>query len=425
MRFYSNRNHDVSVSLHQAIDDGLAKDGGLYIPESFPEACLDLQQHYMTFAYQCLQAYFQADELQDHLEAICNKTFTFAVPLKKLSEKIALLELFHGPTLSFKDFGARFLANTMQHIPHDKPRVILVATSGDTGSAVAAAFNGRKDSYVCILYPKDMVSSRQEKQLNCWGDNIITCCVSGTFDQCQSMVKQSFQDEQLHQLFDLTTSNSINIGRLLPQITYYAYASLQAQHNQQPFHIIVPSGNIGNVTAAFWAKHMGYPIGDIVLAHNKNRPLLDYLQTGSYKPHATQASIANAMDVGNPSNFSRLQTLYPHIEDFRQHVTAYSFDDDAIKQAIRNAYETYQVVLCPHTAAAYAALTKVDHTKPWTIAATAHPAKFENIIEPLLDITCEIPPSLQKHLDNAKQPHHIEADYGALKNMFVSLKQKI
>ena len=385
MKFFSERGGGKPVTFLQAVLAGLAADGGLYVPETLPKHRVPYHGRYAYFVNQLLQPF--VDDMLP-LTTLCERAFDFPVPLKLFAKNQGILELFYGPSLSFKDFGARFLAQIMPYCPAEKQRLIMVATSGDTGSAVAAAFHQQSNVRVAILYPKGKVSARQAHQLACWGDNVTTFAVQGSFDHCQALVKQAFASSLIGEQFHLTTANSINIGRLLPQIGYYAYSSLKILADTGlPTNIIVPSGNLGNVTAAFWARAMGYPINKIVLAQNTNASVVNYLASGHYQPEPSIETLANAMDVGAPSNLARLQHLYPQFAQFKEQVSAYKVSDAEIKQAIVTAYHEYGLRLCPHTATAYHVWQHVaDHNKPWLLVATADPAKFANIVEPLLQI---------------------------------------
>lgn len=389
MQFISTRNQCSSFCLSDAIQTGLSPDGGLFIPESFPTIHRDTLydvNDFIMFAYRILQPFFQGDRLEPHLMQICQSTFTFPVPLISLSEESHVLELFHGPTASFKDFGARFLANCMQRMTKT-PKTILVATSGDTGSAVGCAFYRRPHYKVVILYPDGKISKRQEQQMTCWDSNIFSFAVKGSFDDCQRMVKAAFAKSAYQS--KLSSANSINIGRLLPQMTYFAYQAVQyyKQYQREPTFII-PSGNLGHATAAYWARTIGMPIGKIILSTNANRVLPDYLETRVYRPRESIITIANAMDVGQPSNFERLQALYPSFDELSQNITAIAVDDAKIKNTIAEVYKRHQYICCPHTATAFYAQQYLCE-KNSILVATASPAKFETCIEPILN--CSIP----------------------------------
>jgi threonine synthase len=316
---------------------------------------------------------------------------------------LSVLELFHGPTAAFKDFGARFLAATMQRLRKsgDRPLNILVATSGDTGGAVAAAFHRRPGVQVSVLFPKGLVSPTQELQLTCWGDNVHSYRVSGTFDDCQRLVKDAFVDPGLKAKFELSSANSINLGRLLPQAVYYAATSLAIfrEHGVKPDYII-PSGNLGNSVACVWARKIGLPIGRIVLAHNANRTVPDFLSSGDWQPRASVPTLASAMDVGSPSNMERLRALFPDLGAIRGAVRAESVTDDAIRSRIGADFRTYGKTWCPHTATAAEVYARMDAAERgqgrWVLVSTAHPAKFREIVEPLVGQRIEIPESLAK-----------------------------
>ena len=412
MYYTSTRDHTQKISLSTAIKTGLADDGGLYVPQSFPQ--VDLKSFatvtdYPSFMQQLLQPYFKGDKLYPELAAICQQAMNFPIPLKQLDQLTYLLELFHGPTLSFKDVGARFLAHCLERLPAPttKKMTILVATSGDTGSAVASAFYQKKHINVVCLFPQGQVSKRQEHQITCWGENVLALSVAGSFDDCQKLVKDLFNQTQLQTYTHLSTANSINIGRLLPQISYYAYWSLKFHtQQQQQLGFIIPTGNLGNATAAYWAKAMGFPIREIVLATNANQVIGDYLATGRYTPRKSTTTLANAMDVGKPSNFERLQDRFPNFADFKTQVTAVSVSDAQIKQAIFECYQKHNRFICPHTATGYFVRQQLSE-KPWIITATADPCKFETIIEPILDQRIPVAPQLKTLL--AKPSYKSEA----------------
>ena len=413
MDYISERSGGSPVSFVDAVLTGLAPDGGLYVPTELPCHRVEYAADYPQFVARLL-APFVPSILP--LADWCERAFSFSLPIQSFADQHGILELFHGPSLSFKDFGARFLAQVIQHCPTEKPRLIMVATSGDTGSAVAAAFHQQPNVRVVVLYPKGKVSARQAHQLACWGDNITTLAVEGAFDDCQALVKQAFTAPDIQEQFHLTTANSINIGRLLPQMSYYAYSSLQRYADtQQPMNIIVPSGNLGNVTAAFWARALGYPIGNIVIAQNANASMVRYLANGDYQPQASVDTLANAMDVGAPSNFARLQKLYPIFADFTQHVQAFEVSDAQIEQAMVSAYQIHGLCLCPHTATAYHVWqNQVDHSQPWLLAATADPAKFESIVGPLLGVTLPLSKAFQAQLARPAIEQNVAADLEAV-----------
>ena len=401
MFFYSTRNQQQPQSLSQAILSGLATDGGLYLPEYFPQinlAELDPNLSYPQFAAKILSPFFAGDRLAPQLEEICQQAFNFPLVLRQLKPNTKILELFHGPTLSFKDFGARFLAECLTRLSTERKTTIMVATSGDTGSAVASAFYHKDNIKVVVLFPQGQVSPRQQQQLTCWGDNILALAVKGNFDDCQKIVKQAFSDPWWQSSSHLSSANSINIARLLAQLTYYAYSSWQAWlASGTTIGYVVPTGNLGNATAAYWAKSMGFPLREIALATNANRVIAEYLISGEYTPRATIATLANAMDVGNPSNFERLSALFKTPALFNANVTATSVSDAQISATIQAAYHESNYILCPHTATAYFTRAHLS-TQDWIIVATADPCKFEMIIEPLIQTTLVVPAQLQSLL---------------------------
>lgn len=419
MKYVSTRGKSKAIGVDEAIMKGLAEDGGLYVPETFPvlrNLPVGEISSYPEFAYEVLAPFFEGEPLMCDLAEICMNAFDFPLVLNPLGDERCILELFHGPTCAFKDFGARFLAFSMEKLleKHGRRLTILVATSGDTGGAVAAAFHGRKGISVKVLFPKGRVSSRQKKQLTCWGDNIESYEVDGTFDDCQKMVKDAFMDPSLAE-WGLSSANSINLGRLLPQSVYYAYSSylFRAAYGKKPIFII-PSGNVGNCTGAYWAFKMGAPIERITLAVNANRTLVDYLESGTYTPRASIATLANAMDVGAPSNMERLTNLYPCYEHFRQMVSAQTVSDEEIKDTIRKTYQECGYILCPHTATAEKVRRDKFVDQPTIVVSTAHPAKFNTIVEPLIGTEIPVPPALQMLLDKKSSYNEIGKDYHEL-----------
>lgn len=408
MLYYTTRNKDKKVTLAQAISMGLADDGGLFLPELFPQInclVLDRQMSYASFAAVILKDYFAGDVLESSLGKICHNAFNFSVPLTTLDDRTRILELYHGPTLSFKDFGAQFLAGVLNELAQaDKKITIMVATSGDTGSAVANAFYGKANVNVVVLFPKGQISKRQEQQIATYNNNVLTIAVNGTFDDCQTIVKEAFASPWWQDVAQVTSANSINLGRLLPQLTYYAYTSF---HNYLetgfPTNLIIPTGNLGNATAAYFAKNMGFPIGKIVLATNANSIIPDFIHSGVYTPKSSVATLANAMDVGNPSNFERLQSLYPRFDKFKDNVSAYSVTDEQIRQTIKSVYTRANMVICPHTATALYVrehcLDRFDAHRSWIVASTAHPSKFDAVIEPILGISLPVPERLNEVLN--------------------------
>ncbi len=380
---------------------GTAPDGGLYVPEILPVRTIDEfagVERFDEISALWLQPFFSGSSLQAELPAVCSEALNFPVPLKSIgqgNDTFSVLELFHGPTAAFKDVGARFLAATMVRIidtgaTGKTPVTIIVATSGDTGGAVAAAYHRRPGVRVMVLFPDGRVSPRQQHQLTCWGDNIISLAVRGEFDDCQRLAKEALADREISARHNLCSANSINVGRLLPQSAYYARASLEIFRNSgKKASFVIPTGNLGNGLACVWARRMGMPIENIVFATNANTTIPDYLSSGSWSPRASIATLASAMDVGNPSNMERLRLLNDdNAEQVRQEISAFPVTDETIRETIAEEYRRYGIAWCPHTATAlhvYRNLPQsVRRTGNWVVVATAHAAKFDTIVEPLL-----------------------------------------
>ena len=409
MKYISTKNTDNEYALEMALRLGLAKDGGLFVPSTFPKVYEDSKSFatsYPDFAQQVFAPFFEGSVLKPHLKEICEKTFTFDLPLRYLDEtrETGLLELFWGPTAAFKDVGARFLANCFAALqktkPHAQDLTILVATSGDTGGAVASAFHHQPGVRVLILFPDQGVAPRQRHQLTAFDGNVVSVAVEGVFDDCQRLVKEAFANETLTEKHQLTSANSINIGRLLPQSIYYAHASLAYfQTHQKPATFIIPSGNVGNATAALWAKRMGFPIGQIVMANNANCVVADTFESLNFCPRPSIPTLANAMDVGNPSNMERLLfSVDGDIEMLKQDMSAYSVSDAAIESQIKKVKADYGEIICPHTATAFE-IRERHQIANSVCVATAHPAKFPEIVEPLINAEVAIPQSLASILN--------------------------
>ena len=424
MRFASTRGLAPLASIGTALAAGLAPDGGLYVPERLPRLAIsdfDNATSLAQIAVPLLAPFFEGDGLCGELPAICAQAFNFETPLVAMDRDADfLLELFHGPTAAFKDVGARFLAACMQRLPRPdaRPLTVLVATSGDTGAAVAAAFHGRPGMQVVILYPDGRVSPRQAHQLGCFGENVQALAVAGSFDACQAMVKQALSDTQLQARVPLSSANSISLGRWLPQMVYYAQSSLvHFRRTGSVLDFIVPTGNLGNAAAAALARAIGLPIGRIVLATNANDVLPKFFSGADYQTRPSRPTLANAMDVGAPSNFERLRWLYPDLDGLRAAFTAIAASDDAIRQAIVRQFSDSGRVVCPHTATALHALGRLarEPTGAWAIVATAHAAKFENVIEPLTGQAVELPASLVSLLARPSRSEPATADYRRLR----------
>jgi threonine synthase len=432
MQYQSTRDDSHRIGLGEAIARGLAPDGGLYVPSELPVVPLEAFDglgDVRAVAKALLRPFAAGDTLAESLPAIVDDAFTFPVPVVDVpasGKPLSVLELFHGPTAAFKDFGARFLAATLERLPRAQdPRrlTVLVATSGDTGGAVAAAFHRRPWVDVVVLYPHGLVSPRQQKQLACWGANVRTLAVAGSFDDCQRMVKDAFVDPGLASALRLSSANSINVGRLLPQMAYYAASSLQLyrRDGRKP-NYVVPSGNLGNVAACLWARRVGLPIGDVVLATNANATVSDYLGTGEWRPRPSLATLASAMDVGNPSNMERLRWLFGGADGLRAQFDAVSVDDEQIRETIRRDHRELAQTWCPHTATAahvYRQLPPERKKERWVIVATAHPAKFDEVVEPLISAPVPVPAALAELLALPSMQREIAPTLEALRGVLM------
>lgn len=431
LRYVSTRGGSPAVGLGAAIAAGLAPDGGLYVPETMPRldiATFDPAGALADTAATLLAPFFAGDPLAQALPAICAEALDFPVPHRALpADGAHVLELFHGPTAAFKDIGARFLAACLTRLPrHDtRPLTILVATSGDTGAAVGAAFHGRPGVRVVILYPDGKVSPRQAHQLGCFGDNVTALRVAGRFDDCQRMVKAALNDASLQAAVPLSSANSISLGRLLPQMSYYAHAALAWWRERgRPLDLIVPTGNLGNALAALWVRVLGLPVGRVHLACNANATLPEFLGGADYRPREAVATIANAMDVGAPSNVERLRWTFDDAT-LRRELPATSVDDAAIRDTIAHHAREHGEVFCPHTATAMHVLDTLragGDRDEWTVVATAHPAKFESVVEPLVGHPVAVPPALAAMLARPARSEPLAADDDALKAWLSALR---
>jgi threonine synthase len=418
MMFKSTKGQSPDLPASKAMLMGAAPDGGLYVPKGFPTFDLDTfgdADDLPAIAQTLLTPFFEGDDLAADLGVICQQVFNFPAPLVALDNNKHALELFHGPTAAFKDFGARFLAACMDRMANkDKPLTVLVATSGDTGGAVGCAFAGARAAKVVILYPKGRVSPFQELQLTCW-PGVTALRVDGDFDDCQRLVKAAFADQDMKAQYGLSSANSINIGRLLPQMVYYAAASLALYRaNGEKANFVIPTGNMGNGMACLWARACGLPIGQVVLAQNANRAMVRFFDEGRYAPAPSIATIANAMDVGNPSNFERFDA---GLAALNHDVRALSVDDATIRAQISKEAKRSGHVWCPHSAVAafaYDQLSQDEKAKPWVIVATAHPYKFRENVEPLIGKEVTPSPALAAIKDMPMAVRDISADLGAL-----------
>jgi len=426
MKCYSTNHPGHTYPIEEAILNSLPPDNGLFMPLTIPRLSDDFFSRLpkMTLpdiAREVAASYFTPEIPMEVLASIINDAVNFPVPVRKVTGDTYVLELFHGPTLAFKDMGARFMARVMSWLNRneDTKLTVLVATSGDTGSAVANGFQDVEGIEVIILYPSGRVSPLQEKQLTTCGGNIRALEVKGTFDDCQRLVKSAFLDAELNQRYRLTSANSINIARLIPQAFYYFDAWRQL-HPSTPPVFVVPSGNFGNLTAGLIAARMGLPVGGFIAANNANDAVVRYLHGEPYSALATVPTISNAMDVGNPSNFVRMLDLFAHDrEKMREVIKACSFNDDETASAMKRCYEKHGYMLDPHTAVAWLGWEKFKDSypdgTPGVLLETAHPVKFVDVVERVLGITPEIPTSMQALLQKEKQAVVISADYQAFR----------
>lgn len=426
MKYYSTNNRNHQVSLQEAVIKSLAPDNGLFMPETIPvfSPAIFTALHEKTFAeiaYDVAHALLGNDIPSNRLKKIVEHTITFDAPLVEVGENIFALELFHGPTLAFKDFAARFMSRVLGYFSEQINReiVILVATSGDTGSAVSHGFLGVPGTKVIVLYPSGQVSEMQEKQFTTLGQNITAIEVSGSFDDCQRLVKQAFQDEALNKNFLLTSANSINLARLIPQSFYYFYAWSRLPKKSDVI-FSVPSGNFGNLTAGFLAKKMGLPINRFIAATNINDIVPDYLNSGIFSAKPSMATISNAMDVGNPSNFARILDLFHHDHAaIRHNIWGCSFSDEETRIAMKEVFKKSNYILDPHGAVGYSGLKKYFTQHPpctGVFFETAHPAKFIETVESTLQTKITIPQTLQLLLNGMKKTVKSSSDFSEIKS---------
>ena len=427
MQYYSTNKKALPATLEEAVVKGLASDKGLFMPWTIKPLSQDFYDNidrmsFQEIAYHVADAFFGEDVPADTLKQIVYDTLNFDVPLVKVKENIYSLELFHGPTLAFKDVGGRFMARLLGYFirKEGKKQVnVLVATSGDTGSAVANGFLGVEGIHVYVLYPKGKVSEIQEKQFTTLGQNITALEVDGTFDDCQSLVKAAFMDKELNTHMQLTSANSINVARFLPQAFYYFYAYSQLKRMGKADNVVVcvPSGNFGNITAGLFGKKMGLPIRRFIAANNKNDIFYQYLQTGKYNPRPSIATIANAMDVGDPSNFARVLDLYGEShEEICKQISGTTYTDEQIRETVKCTYDETGYLLDPHGACGYRALVEeLKDDETGIFLETAHPAKFLDTVERLIRDKVEIPAKLQEFMKGEKKSLPISKDFVSFK----------
>jgi len=430
MKFYSTNNATKFVTFKEAVLKGLADDGGLFMPEFIPKLDSSFINNLERFSFQeiafNIAQKFIEDEIEEHeLKSIIERSINFPAPLVKLSDGLNILELFHGPTLAFKDFGARFMAETISHFTKEKLN-ILVATSGDTGSAVAGGFYGKDNINVFLLYPSGKVSEIQEKQLTTWGGNITALEIKGTFDDCQQLVKAAFVDKELISQKKFSSANSISIARLLPQIFYYFEAYKQLKSKNRETIVCVPSGNLGNLTAGLFAKMMGVPINKFIAATNSNDIFTKYINTGNFEPRASVQTLSNAMDVGNPSNFARIINSYKNLyEEIKSDIYSATFTDEETIKAIKEVYNKYNYVIDPHGAVGYLAVKKFLEEQNIQnansiVLETAHPAKFLNTVEEAIKIKVEIPAQLKECLHKEKHSFVLSNNYNEFREFLLN-----
>ena len=427
MKYYSTNHKSDDVTLRDAVVRGLAPDRGLYMPErlnKLPKEFFDSidKMTFQEMSFEVAKAFFGDDIPADDLKRIVYDTLAFETPVVKVEDNIYSLELFHGPTLAFKDVGARFMARLLGYFNKEEKQLVnvLVATSGDTGSAVANGFLGVEGVHVYVLYPKGKVSSIQECQFTTLGRNITAVEIDGVFDDCQALVKNAFMDAELNQRMKLTSANSINVARFLPQAFYYfnAYAQMKRLGKSDNLVICVPSGNFGNITAGLFGWFMGLPVKRFIAANNANDIFYNYLKSGVYSPKPSVQTLANAMDVGDPSNFARVLALYggSH-KDIAGHIGGATYTDEQIKETLKECYERTGYLLDPHGTCGYRALKEQLQPGEYGVfLETAHPAKFKEKVDAITGGDVEIPARLQAFMKGTKQSVELSKDYADFRN---------
>ena len=429
MFYRSLKSSSKLVNFEEAVKKGLAEDGGLFFPKKIKKLKKEFIENLEKFsnvdiAYEVIKQFIGDEINENDLKNIIKNTIDFDFPLIDIEENVKSLELFHGPTLAFKDVGARFMANCLGYFnkKSNKINTVLVATSGDTGAAVANGFLGVKGTNVVILYPKNMVSEVQEKQLTTNKKNITAFRVDGTFDDCQQMVKKAFTDKELNNKLNLTSANSINVARWLPQMFYYFFAIKQLKTNNKKIVFSVPSGNFGNICAGAIAMKLGLPIDQFVASTNSNDTIPRYLNTKNYNPKKTIPTISNAMDVSNPSNFIRIEEIFQDFNELKNCFSSYSFNDDKTLKAVKSVYKNSNYILDPHGAVGYLGLKKFLANNSDFIGIfleTAHPIKFSNHIENELKLKLKIPQSINKILKKEKIFTDLSS-YNEFKNLMLN-----
>ncbi|UMB61308.1 threonine synthase [Lutibacter sp. A80] len=431
MQYYSLNKKAPNVSFKDAVIKGIAPDKGLY----FPESITPLSQNFFNkietlstteIAYEAIKQFVGAEIPENELKKIIKDTLSFDFPVVPINDTIASLELFHGPTMAFKDVGARFMARCFGYFNKDKATTkvtVLVATSGDTGGAVASGFFGVEGIDVVILYPSGKVSEVQEKQLTTLGNNIKALEVNGTFDDCQAMVKTAFLDEELTSQRNLTSANSINVARWLPQMFYFFFAYKQLKDKNKDLVFSIPSGNFGNICAGIMAQQLGLPVKQFIAATNANNIVPNYLETGIYSPKPSKQTISNAMDVGDPSNFIRIQEIYGSDKELKKNLSSYSFSDDETREAMKEIKQNSGYVADPHGAVGYLGLKKYfeNNNGQGIFLETAHPVKFLDVVEPVLNETIKYPQQILNVIDKEKKSTIIST-YQELKTYLINTK---
>lgn len=431
MKYYSTNKRSAEVSLQEAVVKGLAPDNGLYMPENIAKLPADFfdtidKLSFQEMSFQVARAFFGEDIDDQTLREIVFDTLAFETPIVEVEKGIYSLELFHGPTLAFKDVGGRFMARLLEYFVKkqgQKKVNVLVATSGDTGSAVANGFLGVEGIHVYVLYPKGKVSNIQECQFTTLGQNITALEVDGTFDDCQTLVKTAFLDEELNKVLNLTSANSINVARFLPQAFYYfnAYAQLKKSGKAQNVVFSIPSGNFGNLTAGLIAKAMGLPVKRFIAANNSNDIFYQYLKTGEYAPRSSVQTIANAMDVGNPSNFVRILDLYKHSHKaITTEISGYTYNDEQIRETVKKTFADTKYLLDPHGACGFQALKDgLQAGETGVFLETAHPAKFLETVESIISSKVEIPVKLKAFMEGKKKSIALDKTFDSFKALLL------
>ena len=429
MEFYSLNHNAKNISFKEAVIKGLAPDRGLYfptsiqkLPASFFESLDKLADN--EIAFEAIRQFVSPDIPDNELKKIVEETLCFDFPVVELDQNISSLELFHGPTMAFKDVGARFMSRCLRYFTQfqDKPTTVLVATSGDTGGAVANGFLGIEGIEVVILYPKGKVSQVQENQLTTLGQNITALEVDGVFDDCQDMVKQAFLDQSITERIQVTSANSINVARWLPQMFYFFFAYRQLQSKHKDIAFSVPSGNFGNICAGFMAQQLGLPIKHLIAANNSNKVVSEYLKTEDYKPKTTVQTLSNAMDVGNPSNFVRIQEIFKNeFTTLKNQLSSFAYSDEETLEGMKILYDDFNYIADPHGAIGYLAAKEHQKKNPddhVVFLETAHPTKFLDVVEKVIPTKIELPPQIQSVMNKEKKSISIST-FDELKELLI------